>query len=177
VCLALLIGLAAFRIADPAPVEELRVRTFDTFQLIDPRVKTARPVAIVDIDEKSLAKLGQFPWPRTRIADLVTNLTRIGAVVIAFDTIFSEPDRLNPDVAAETFRNLDEETRAKLRALPSNDQLFRGCDAALARGAGRIRTAPRYFGIRQHASGDGAGNARRVASTFLARFSRTAAQR
>ena len=124
VCLALLIGLAAFRIADPAPVEELRVRTFDTFQLIDPRVKTARPVAIVDIDEKSLAKLGQFPWPRTRIADLVTNLTRLGAVVIAFDTIFSEPDRLNPDVAAETFRNLDEETRAKLRALPSNDQIF-----------------------------------------------------
>ena len=124
VCLAFLIGVAAFRIADPAPVEELRVRTFDTFQLIDPRVKTARPVAIVDIDEKSLAKLGQFPWPRTRIADLVTNLTRLGAVVIAFDTIFSEPDRLNPDVAAETFRNLDEETRAKLRALPSNDQIF-----------------------------------------------------
>ena len=56
VCLALLIGLAAFRIADPAPVEELRVRTFDTFQLIDPRVKTARPVTIIDIDEKSLAK-------------------------------------------------------------------------------------------------------------------------
>src|SRR6266852_1538965 len=124
VCLAFLIGVAAFRIADPAPVEELRVRTFDTCQLIDPRVKTARPVAIVDIDEKSLAKLGQFPWPRTRIADLVTNLTRLGAVVIAFDTIFSEPDRLNPDVAAETFRNLDEETRAKLRALPSNDQIF-----------------------------------------------------
>jgi adenylate cyclase len=124
VCLALLIGLAAFRVADPAPIEELRVRTFDTFQRIDPRVKTARPVTIVDIDEASLAKLGQFPWPRTRIADLVTNLTKLGAVVIAFDIVFSEPDRLNPDVAADTFRNLDEETRSKLRALPSNDQLF-----------------------------------------------------
>src|SRR6266478_9448847 len=124
VCLALLIGFAAFRIADPAPVEELRVRTFDTFQLINPRVKTARPVAIVDIDEKSLAKLGQFPWPRTRIADLVTNLTRLGAVVIAFDVVFSEPDRLNPEAAADTFRSLDEETRTKLRALPSNDQVF-----------------------------------------------------
>ena len=124
VCLALLIGFAALRIADPAPIEELRVRTFDTFQRIDPRVKTARPVTIVDIDEKSLAKLGQWPWPRTRIADIVTNLTRLGAVVIAFDVMFSEPDRLNPDVAADTFRNLDEETRAKLRALPSNDQIF-----------------------------------------------------
>src|SRR4030081_3022871 len=124
VCLALLIGLAAFRVVDPAPIEELRVRTFDTFQRIDPRVKTARPVTIVDIDEASLAKLGQFPWPRTRIADLVTNLTKLGAVVIAFDIVFSEPDRLNPDVAADTFRDLDEETRSRLRALPSNDQIF-----------------------------------------------------
>ena len=112
------------RIADPPPVEELRVRIFDAFQVIDPRVKTARPVVIVDIDEKSLAKFGQWPWPRTRIADVVANLTRLGAVVIAFDIVFAEPDRLNPDVAADTIRNLDDETRTKLRALPSNDQLF-----------------------------------------------------
>src|ERR1700676_2044309 len=124
-CLALLIGFAGLRIVDPAPVEELRVRGFDTFPRVDPRVKTARPVAIVDIDEKSLAsKLGQWPWPRTRIADMVANLTRLRAVVIAFDVILSEPDRLNPDVAADTFRNLDEATREKLRELPSNDQVF-----------------------------------------------------
>src|SRR3979411_839055 len=124
ICLALLIGLAALRIADPAPIEELRVRIFDAFQRIDPRVKKARPVAIVEFDEKGLGKLGQWPWPRTRIADLVANLTRLGAVVIAFDVIFSEPDRLNPDAAADTFRNLDEATRDKLRALPSNDQVL-----------------------------------------------------
>jgi adenylate cyclase len=124
ICLALLIGLAALRVADPAPIEEFRVRTFDTFQVIDPRVKTAKPVRIVDIDEKSLAKFGQWPWPRTRVADLVTNLTRLGAVVIAFDIVFAEPDRLNPDIAADTIRNLDDETRAKLRALPSNDELL-----------------------------------------------------
>ena len=123
-CLALLIGFAALRVADPAPVEEIRVRTFDAFQRIDPRKKTARPVTIVDIDDKSLEKLGQWPWPRTRIAALVTELTRLGAVVIAFDAVFSEPDRLNPAVAAETFSQLDEETRAKLRALPSNDQIL-----------------------------------------------------
>jgi adenylate cyclase len=123
-CLALLIGFAALRIADPAPVEEIRVRTFDAFQRIDPRKKTARPVTIVDIDEKSLEKLGQWPWPRTRIADLVTELTRLGAVVIAFDAVLSEPDRLNPAAAAEAFPQLDEETRAKLRSLPSNDQIL-----------------------------------------------------
>ena len=94
------------------------------FPGIDPRVKTARPVTIVDIDEKSLAKLGQWPWPRTHIADMITNLTRLGAVVIAFDIVFAEPDRLNPDAAAETMRDLDEETRNKLRELPSNDQIF-----------------------------------------------------
>src|SRR5216110_3201041 len=108
VCLALLIGLAAFRIADPAPIEELRVRTFDTFQLIEPRVKTARPVTIVDIDEKSLAKLG--PWPRTRLADMVINLARLGAAAIAFDIVFAEPDRLNPDAMAASMRYLDEVT-------------------------------------------------------------------
>src|SRR3984893_8787964 len=128
VCLALLIGAAALRIADFAPIEELRVRTFDPFQRIDPRVKTARPVTIVDIDEKSLAKFGQWPWPRTRIADMIVNLTQLGAVVIAFDVVVAETDRPNPDAAAETMRYLDEVTRSKLRALPSNDQIF--ADAA-----------------------------------------------
>src|SRR6266508_2621200 len=123
-CLALLIGFAALRVADPAPVEEIRLRTFDFSQRVDPRHKTARPVTIVDIDDKSLEKFGQWPWPRTRIADLITELTRLGAVVIAFDAVFSEPDRLNPADAADTFRNLDEDTRAKLRALPSNDEVF-----------------------------------------------------
>jgi adenylate cyclase len=123
-CIALLIGFAALRVADPPPIEEFRVRTFDTFQVIDPRKKTAKPVRIVNIDEKSLAKFGQWPWPRTRVADLVTNLTRLGAVAIAFDIMFAEPDRLNPGVAADTLRNLDEETRTKLRALPSNDDIL-----------------------------------------------------
>ncbi len=125
VCFVLLIGFAVLRVADPAPVEEIRVRTFDTFQRLDPRAKLAKsPVAVVDIDDQSLTKLGQWPWPRTRIADMITNLTKLGAAVIAFDVVFSEPDRLNPDIAADTFRNLDEETRAKLRSLPSNDQVF-----------------------------------------------------
>lgn len=124
VCLVLLVGFAALRIADPAPVEEIRVRTFDTFQVIDHRHKTVRPVTILDIDERSLKEVGQWPWPRNRIAQLVDNLTGLGAAAIAFDAVFSEPDRLNPDTLADTFRNLDEATREKLKAQPSNDQLF-----------------------------------------------------
>ncbi|WP_426437757.1 CHASE2 domain-containing protein [Bradyrhizobium genosp. P] len=125
-CVGLLIGVAALRVWDPPPVQEIRIRTFDSFQVLEPRKKTARPVTIVDIDERSLAspRLGQWPWPRTRIADIVTNLTRLGAVVIAFDEVFSEPDRLNPDIAADTFGNLDEEMRVRLRQLPSNDRIL-----------------------------------------------------
>jgi adenylate cyclase len=124
ICLALLVGLAALRLVDPAPVEELRVRVFDAFQRIDPREKKIRPVTIVDIDEKSLQKLGQWPWPRTHIADIITNLTNLGAAAIAFDVVFSEPDRLNPSAVARSMRYLDEVARTKLAELPSNDQIL-----------------------------------------------------
>lgn len=125
VCLALLVVFAGLRLWDPPPVLELRLRTFDMFQLIDPRDKKGvRPVTIVDIDDKSLARLGQWPWPRTRIADMIVNLTNLGAVAIGFDVVFSEADRLNPDLVASQMRYLDDTTRARLRELPSNDQVL-----------------------------------------------------
>jgi adenylate cyclase len=124
ICLALLVVFAGIRLWDPPPVQELRLRTFDMFQLIDPRHKAVRPVTIVDIDDRSLARLGQWPWPRTRIADMIQNLTSNGAVAIGFDVVFSEPDRLNPDLVASQMRYLDDATRAKLRELPSNDEIL-----------------------------------------------------
>ena len=122
--LILLVALAALRIADPLPLQELRVRVFDLFQVLQPRDATQRPVVIVDIDEKSLRTVGQWPWPRTRIADLINRLTQMGALVIAFDIVFAEPDRMSPGVAADVFRDLDDATKLKLRALPSNDAVF-----------------------------------------------------
>jgi adenylate cyclase len=122
--LLLLIGLAALRLADPILLHELRVRVFDFFQVLHPREATERPVVIVDIDEKSLNSLGQWPWPRTHIADIITRLTQMGALVVAFDVVFAEPDRTSPGLAADTFRDLDEATRTKLRSLPSNDAVL-----------------------------------------------------
>lgn len=116
--------MLALRLHDPGPLEELRLRTFDLFQLISPRVAEKRPVVIVDIDEESLRKLGQWPWPRTRVAELIDRLTQHGAAAIGFDVIFAEPDRLSPGLAADTYAALDDETRAKLRALPSNDEIM-----------------------------------------------------
>lgn len=125
VCLGLLVVFAGLRVWDPPPVQELRLRTFDMFQLIDPRDKKGvRPVTIVDIDDRSLAKFGQWPWSRTRIADMIINLTNNGAVAIGFDVVFSEADRLNPDLVANQMRYLDDATRMKLRELPSNDQIL-----------------------------------------------------
>ena len=123
-CVVLLMVLATLRIGDPPALEEVRLRAFDMFQVIQPRVKTARPVVIVDIDEASLARYGQFPWPRTRIADLVDRLSGLKAVVIAFDIAFPEPDRTNPAAAADAIKGLDDATRDRLRALPSNDQVL-----------------------------------------------------
>src|SRR5262249_27284914 len=79
-----------------------------------------------------------WPWPRTIVADLVTRLTELGAVAIAFDIIFAEPDRMSPSIAATSFRNLDEETRDKLQGLPSNHQ---GLAQAILRARGVVGQA------------------------------------
>ena len=124
VCILLLFALVPLRIADPPPIEELRLRTFDLFQVMRPREQTMRPVVIADIDEASLKEIGQWPWPRTVVADLVTRLREYGAVAVGFDIVFAEPDRMSPAVAAGSFRGLDAQTREKLTALPSNDTIF-----------------------------------------------------
>ena len=122
--LLLLIAFLLIRVWDPPPLQELRLRSFDLYQLMRPRVTDQRPVAIVDIDEQSLRTYGQWPWPRTLIADLVNRLTALHSAAIAFDVIFSEPDRMSPAVAANSFSDLDDATRAKLQSLPSNDDVL-----------------------------------------------------
>jgi adenylate cyclase len=123
-CLGLLAVLVGLRALDPVPLEELRLRVFDTYQILKPRKAVERPVVIVDLDEASLARFGQWPWPRTRVADLVSRLTEAGAAVIAFDVVFAEPDRLSPPLAVDSFRDLDEVMRARLKSLPDNDQVL-----------------------------------------------------
>ena len=120
----MLAALLALRIWDPAPLEDLRLRSFDFYQILKPRIPTVKPVVIVDIDEESLRTLGQWPWPRTLVADLVEKLNGLGAVAIAFDILFPEQDRMSPNLAAQSFRNIDEETKAKLQKLPSNDDVL-----------------------------------------------------
>jgi adenylate cyclase len=124
--LAMLAVLLALRIWDPAPLEDLRLRGIDFYQMIKPRIPLIKPVTIVDIDENSLKSLGQWPWPRTLVADLVSQLRRMGSVAIGFDIIFAEEDRLSPGMAVKSFRNVDEDVKAKLQGLPGNDEILAG---------------------------------------------------
>jgi len=123
-CLGLLAVFVALRAIDPEPLEELRLRVFDFYQILKPRKAVERPVVIVDLDEASLARFGQWPWPRTRVADLVSRLTEADAAVVAFDIVFAEPDRLSPARAADSFLNLDDTLRAQLKGLPDNDRVL-----------------------------------------------------
>jgi adenylate cyclase len=111
--------LLALRIADPPVVAELRAAGFDSLQRLWPRTDPApQPVTIVDIDEASLRKLGQWPWRRDVLAKLVDNLSRLDAASIGFDILFPEADRLSPKLLAADL-SLPPQTE-----LPDTDQIF-----------------------------------------------------
>lgn len=112
---------------DPYPVKYIREKCFDVYQLVKPRENQSpenRLVAIVDVDEESLRKIGQWPWSRKIMATLVANLHNMGAGVIAFDILFAEEDRLNPAAFLETLGAIDPEVRETILAMESNDQIF-----------------------------------------------------
>src|SRR6478736_4176520 len=83
---ALIAGAILVRYEDPFFVRALRLIAFDHFQRFDPEPYDPKlPVRIVDIDEKSLSMIGQWPWPRSTVRDLLLALTSKGAAVVAFD--------------------------------------------------------------------------------------------
>lgn len=100
--LALVLLGCILRVSDPYPVEISRLIYFDFLQRLAPRSYDADlPVRVVDIDEASLSQLGQWPWPRSKVARLVEKLDDYGAASIAFDMLFAEPDRYSPYRLAE----------------------------------------------------------------------------
>ncbi len=124
VALSLLLAAFSIRVADPAWLESVRVRTFDLYQRLSPRPTLSQPVVIIDIDEKSLAAYGQWPWPRTLVARLIDTLGKDGVPVVGFDVVFSEYDRLSPGAVANSYDSLDDASRKALRALPSNEAVM-----------------------------------------------------
>ncbi|WP_374371152.1 CHASE2 domain-containing protein [Dongia sp.] len=92
----ILLATLGLRWEDPAFLSEMRLRIFDVFQRISPREYVPTPVKVIDIDDATLHRYGQWPWPRSQVADLIDRLGAAGAAVIAFDVVFAEPDRTAP---------------------------------------------------------------------------------
>jgi adenylate cyclase len=99
-----LVIAVVLRFNEPPVVEQLRNLAFDAYQRIKPRPLGEAPVRIVDIDEESLKQIGQWPWPRDILAQLVDKLTEAGAAAIAFDVLFAEPDRLAPQALLQRWQ-------------------------------------------------------------------------
>ena len=121
------VAMVALRIWDPLALQQVRFFVFDTYQRIQPRTFDARmPVKIIDVDNASLARLGQWPWPRSTIAEIVRRLSEAGAAAIAFDIVFAEPDRTSPEQAILLWPPTAEvlALRDGVAGLPVHDELF-----------------------------------------------------
>jgi adenylate cyclase len=104
--MAVLLTAVSLQLWQPYPIEFTRNLVFDQYNRWLPRHEQDSPVVFVDIDEASLARLGQFPWPRSVFADLVDKMTGYGSAAIAFDILFTEADRTAPAEILPVWENL-----------------------------------------------------------------------
>ncbi|HPF78625.1 MAG TPA: adenylate/guanylate cyclase domain-containing protein, partial [Alphaproteobacteria bacterium] len=137
ILISLLFGAVFFSGKDAEIRKRFQNFIFDSYNKIYQR-PAGNDVVIIDIDENSLRKIGQWPWPRDIVADLITKLDKLGAKVIAFDMVFAEEDRTSPKYVVA--RLPDDETydeiKQKIIQLPDNDHIF----SQAIRDAGNIVT-------------------------------------
>jgi len=126
---ALLAALLLGKQLDPQPLQRFKLGVFDAMQRLQPRGAGDLPVRIVDIDDESLKRLGQWPWPRDQVGQLVDALREAGAAAVVLDVLFAEPDRTSPARVLERYRGTlgvpgdlpdhDEVLAAALRRIPT----------------------------------------------------------
>ncbi|HTH28410.1 MAG TPA: adenylate/guanylate cyclase domain-containing protein [Sphingobium sp.] len=102
--LVAVILVALLQLAHVPALDRIGLLLFDSYQRAQPRPYEDAPVRVVDIDDETIRRLGQWPWPRTDIARLTERLADAGAAAIAFDIVFAEPDRTSPARIAERLR-------------------------------------------------------------------------
>lgn len=114
-------GAAAFK---APPVLTLRLGLFDQYQKFFPRERASQPAIIVGIDEHALDVAGQWPWPRSKVAELLDSINAMQPVAVGFDITFNEPDRLSLATVAAQARSLPPDVVARLKDYTSNDTLL-----------------------------------------------------
>jgi CHASE2 domain-containing sensor protein len=122
---------------DMPVVGPMRLAWLDGYQEISPRERRSAPAVIVAIDEESLNRFGQWPWPRTLVARLIDRIAASRPAAIGVDILFPEPDRLSPEWLAPTVADADPRLAERLSRLPHHDALL----------AASIRAAPVVLGI------------------------------
>ena len=121
IALILLAVLVLLRVLDPPLIATVRMRGYDFEQQLSPRTYQALPVRIVAIDGKSIARYGQWPWPRTLLARLVDAIAKGKPSVLGLDMIFSEPDRFSPSQLATLIPDIPKPFSQWLETRESND--------------------------------------------------------
>jgi len=113
--------------------ERLQAAWFDAHQALAPRQPRSRSVTVVEIDQKSLRSLGQWPWPRSLLAQLVDAVNRARPAAIGVNILMPEADALSPERLLQRRGLQDAELARALDAMPSNDaELARSLAAAPA---------------------------------------------
>jgi CHASE2 domain-containing sensor protein/nitrogen-specific signal transduction histidine kinase len=124
--------LAGIYLYPPFLLDDLNRRAYDVLLGSAHRLQTSGRVVIVDIDERSLARFGRWPWPRSRLAQLVEKIGALGAASVGIDMIFAEPDETPQSPTERSSAALANEPRAGPGALTPNDAALA---AVLGRGA------------------------------------------
>ena len=89
---AVLLGV---RIDNGDTIKTLRYKTWDYFQQIHPRNSISDSITVVNITEDDLKRYGQWPWPRHIMAMLHAHIADAGAILVNYNILFAEPDRMS----------------------------------------------------------------------------------
>lgn len=124
VLLTWLAGLALGLLVTATSGEGMRHALFDWWQRLSPRNLSDTDVRVVLIDNESVSTVGAWPWPRYHMARLTEELAARKPRIIAYDILFSEPDRVGPESFTALYPELGPAAAGEVRALPSMDSVF-----------------------------------------------------
>ena len=122
--LSILILLISLKIINPSFVKSVSFLSFDLYQKIFPLKKNHSNVVIIDINEESLGKFGQFPWNRTIFAKIIKNVELNKPKSIAFDVFFAERDKQSPEEIISAYNIIPSDVK-DLQNLKDPDEIFK----------------------------------------------------